>query len=212
MPTSLPHPPRGRFARGFVSPGTPVRSRLPEGRQSMQWRSTLRTRPLHRKPPHPLQPPLELVRGTPSGASTTSASAVVKRNPLGLAEASIEPSFVTAASPPPSHPPSLSVFSPALRTYVEPAGRTIGLFRTPSPLAGTKHTLTPSPPSLTPSVLPTSPPPAVGRQLGHKSVPADWRDWIRSRREITRGQHNRVFQEDLDAAAAALTSSPPPPL
>ena len=78
--------------------------------------------------PPSLQLPLELVRGTPSGASTTSALAVVKRNPPGLAEALMEPSFVTAASPPPSLSLSLLAIQLALRTYVEPAGRTIGLF------------------------------------------------------------------------------------
>ena len=40
--------------------------------------------------PLPLQPPLELVRGTSFGTSTTLASAVVKRNPLGLAEALVD--------------------------------------------------------------------------------------------------------------------------
>ena len=122
----------------------------------------------------------------------------------------MEPSFVTAASPPPSYPPSTSVLSPALRTYVEPAGRSIGLFRMPTPLAGQKHSLTPSPPSSAPAVLPTSPPPIVGQVLIHQSVPADWRDWIRSRHEASQ-KTARVSQEDLDVAAAALASSSPPP-
>ena len=160
--------------------------------------------------PPSLQPPLELVRGTPSGASTTSASAVVKRNSPGLAGALMEPSFVTAASPPPSYPPSTSAIQPALRTYVEPAGRSIGQFRTPPPLAGQKHALTPSPPSLLPLVpLPTSPPPPVGFKVGHKRLAPDWRDWIRQRRRAARQADGRITQEDLDAAAAH-TSSPPP--
>ena len=78
--------------------------------------------------PPSLQVPLELVRGMPSGASTTLASAIVKWNSPGLARALMEPSFVTAASPPPSLPLSLSAIQPALRTYMEPAGRSIGQF------------------------------------------------------------------------------------
>ena len=158
--------------------------------------------------PPSLQPPLELVRGTPSGASTTSASAVVKRNPPGLAEALMEPSFVTAASPPPSLPLSLSAIQPALRTYVEPAGRSIGQFRTPPPLAGQKHALTPSPPSL--PDIPTSPPPSVGISIG--AAPTDWRDWIAARRAGPSRKALRVRQEDIDAAAQARDPpfSPPP--
>ena len=154
--------------------------------------------------PPPLQPPLELVRGTSSGTSTTSAPAVVKRNPLGLAEALVDPSYVSTASPPPSLPLSLSAVQPALRTYVEPTGRSIGLFRMPTPLAGQKHDLTPSPPTLPPADLPTSPPPPIGMRLAN--APADWRDWIKARR--FRGKALRVAQEDLDAVALALT----PPL
>ena len=158
--------------------------------------------------PPSLQPPLELVRGTPSGASTTSASAVVKRNPPGLAEALIEPSFVTAASPPPSLPLSLSAVQPALRTYMEPAGRTIGLFRSPASLAGQKHALTPSPPNLPPAQLPTSPPPPIGQHL--RDAPADWRNWIQARR--ARGKALRVNAEDLELVTQALAPSPSPPL
>ena len=160
--------------------------------------------------PPSLQPPLELVRGTPSGASTTSASAVVKRNSPGLARALMEPSFVTAASPPPSLPLSLSAIQPALRTYVEPAGRSIGQFRTPPPLAGQKHHLTPSPPSLPPLVpLPTSPPPAIGTKVS-KKLALDWRQWIEQRRQAARQVSGRITQEDLDAAAGLVASSPPP--
>ena len=158
--------------------------------------------------PPSLQPPLELVRGMPSRASTTSASAVVKQNPPGLAEALMDPSFVTAASPPPSHPPSTSVLSPVLRTYVEPAGRSIGLFQTPTPLAGQKHALTPSPPQLPPTSLPTSPPPPIGTRL--IDAPADWRDWIKAQRD--KGKAMRVCLEDIDAAAQALAPPFSPPL
>ena len=159
--------------------------------------------------PPSLQPPLELVRGTPPGASTTSASAVVKRNSPGLAGALMEPSFVTAASPPPSYLPSLSAIQPALRTYVEPAGRSIGLYRTPPPLAGQKHDLTPSPPSLPSLVpLPTSPPPAVGTKVS-KKLALDWRKWIEQRRQVARQVGGRITQEDLDAAAGHASSSPP---
>ena len=71
----------------------------------------------------------------------------------------MEGSDLSAASPLPSLTPSPPAIQPALRTYVEPAGRSIGLFRTPPPLAGQKHPLTPSPPSILPLVpLPTSPP------------------------------------------------------
>ena len=156
--------------------------------------------------PPSLQPTPGLVRGTPSGASTTSASAVVKRKPPGPPGALMEPSFVTAASPPPSLPLSLSAIQPALRTYVEPAGRSIGQFRSPPPLAGQKHDLTPSPPSLPP--IPTSPPPHVGDVVG--VIPTDWRDWIAARRQSRKAL--RVRQEDIDAAALALDPpfSPPP--
>ena len=126
--------------------------------------------------PPSLQPTPVLVRGTSSGTSTTSASAVVKRKPPGPPEALLEPSFVTAASPPPSLPLSLSAIQLALRTYVEPAGRTIGLFRSPVSLAGQKHALSPSPPNLPPAQLPTSPPPPIGERL--RDVPADWHNWI----------------------------------
>ena len=156
--------------------------------------------------PPSLQSTPAVVWGTSLGTSTTSASAVVKRNPSGPPRASMEPSFATPASPPPSNPPSLSVFSPALRTYVEPAGRLISQFRTPSPLAGQKHALTPSPPSLPP--IPTSPPPTVGNIIG--VIPDDWRDWIAARRQSKKVL--RVRQEDIDAAAQALDPpfSPPP--
>ena len=156
--------------------------------------------------PPSLQPTTAVVRGMSLGTSTTSASAVVKRNPSCPPGASMDPSFATAASPPPSRPLSPSVFSPALRTYVEPAGRSIGQFRTPSPLAGQKHALTPSPPSLPP--IPTSPPPNLGLVIG--AVPSDWRDWIAARRQSKKVL--RVRQEDIDAAALALDPpfSPPP--
>ena len=128
--------------------------------------------------PPSLQPPLEVVWRNPrKGRSSTSASAVVKRNPLGLAEALMEPSVASTASPLPSLTPSPSADQPALRTYMEPAGRTVGLFRTPSLLAGQKHSLTPSPPSLPPSYLPTSPPPPVGLRIHLASC--NWRDWIK---------------------------------
>ena len=160
--------------------------------------------------PPSLQLTTAVVRGTSLGTSTTSASAVVKRNPPGLAEALMEPSFVTAASPPPSLPLSLSAIQPALRTYVEPAGRSIGQFRTPPPLAGQKHALTPSPPSLLPLVpLPTSPPPPIGTKVGPKKLAPDWRDWIRQRQQAARERNGWVTQEDLDVAVA-LASSPPP--
>ena len=159
--------------------------------------------------PPSLQLPLELVQGMSSGTSTTSASAVVKRNPPGLVDALMEPSFVTAASPPPSHPPSLSAFAPVLRTYVEPAGRSIGLFHSVTPLAGTKHSLTPSPPSLPPSNLPTSPPPPVGTHLW--DAPEDWRAWIQARK-FRKGK-GKVTSENLETAAQALAPPfPPPPL
>ena len=159
--------------------------------------------------PLPLQPPLELVRGTSSGTSTTSASAVIKRKPLGLAEALVEPSYASTASPLPSLTPSPSAFQLVLRTYMEPAGRSIGLFQTPTPLAGQKHNLTPSPPSLPPANLPTSPPPPIGMRLAN--APADWRNWIKAWR--FRGKALRVAQEDIDAAALALAPplSPPNP-
>ena len=167
--------------------------------------------------PPPLQPTLELVRGTSSGTSTTSASAVVKRNPPGLAEALVDPSYASMASPPPSLPLSLSAIQPALRTYTEPAGRSIGLFRTPTPLPGQKHSLSPSPPSLPPANLPTSPLPLIGSRV--LEAPTDWRDWIKARRAAARQfkvKTLRVSQEDLDAAALALapplsplTASPP---
>ena len=157
--------------------------------------------------PPSLQPPLELVRRTPPGASSTSASAGVKPNPQGLAEASMEPSFVSVASPPLSHPPSIPVFTPALRTYVEPAGRSISLFHSVSPLAGTKHSLTPSPPSLPPSNLPTSPPPPVGMRL--RDAPEDWRAWIQARK--FRKSKGKVTSEDIETAALALTPPFPPP-
>ena len=161
--------------------------------------------------PPSLQPPLKVVRRkSRKGSSSTSASAVVKRNPPGLAEALMEPSLGTSASPLPSLTPSPSVLSPALRTYVEPAGRSIGLFRTPTPLAGQKHSLTPSPPLLPPSNLPTSPPPPVGLRVHQAST--DWRDWIKQRRQDARGVRAVVTQEDVDAAAHALAPpfSPPP--
>ena len=163
--------------------------------------------PLSEAPPS-LQPPLELVRRTPPRASSTSASAGVKLNPQGLVEASMEPSFVSAASPPPSHPPSLPVFAPALRTYVEPAGRSIGLFHSVSPLAGTKHSLTPSPPSLPPSNLPTSPPPPVGTRL--RDAPEDWCAWIQAQK-FQKGK-GKVTSDDIDMAAQALTPPFSPPL
>ena len=161
--------------------------------------------------PPSLQPTLVVVQGTSLGTSTTLAPAIVKWNPSGPPGASMDPSFATAASPPPSHPPSISAFSPALRTYVEPAGRTIGLFRTPSPLAGKKHALTPSPPNLPPAQVPTLPPPPIGGCVS--DAPADWREWIQARR--ARGKPLRVNAEDLELAAQALASSPPlsnPPL
>ena len=162
--------------------------------------------------PLSLQPPLELVRGTPSGASTTSAPAAIKRKPPGLAEALMEAPVRTSTSPLPSLTPSPSAVQPALRTYVEPAGQSIGLFRTPKPLAGQKHALTPSPPSLPLAVvLPTSPPPPVGTKVGYKKLVApDWRDWIRARQLAARQQDGVVTQEDLNVAVA-LASSPPPP-
>ena len=161
--------------------------------------------------PPSLQPPLEVVRQNPcKGRSSTSALAVVKRNPPGLAEALMEPSDASAASPLPSLTPSPSAAQLALCTYVEPAGRTIGLFRTPTPLAGQKHSLTPSPPSLPPSNLPTSPPPPVGLRVHLAST--DWRDWIKQCRQDAHGVCAMVTQEDVDAAALALAPpfSPPP--
>ena len=161
--------------------------------------------------PPSLQPPLEVVQRNPQkGWSSTSASAVVKRNPPGLAEALMEPSLGTLASPLPSLTPSPSVLSPALHTYVEPAGRSISLFQTPTPLAGQKHSLTPSPPSLPPSNLPTSPPPPVGLQVHQAST--DWRNWIKQRRQDAQGVRAVVTQEDVDTAAQALAPpfSPPP--
>ena len=127
----------------------------------------------------------------------------------------MEGSFVPAASPPPSLPLSLSAIQPALHTYVEPAGRTIGLFRSPSSLAGQKHALTPSPPSDPPpeSVpIPTSPPPPVASKIG-RDTPQDWRDWIRQRRIATRRRGTLVTVDDIESAAvaaAALASSSPP--
>ena len=122
----------------------------------------------------------------------------------------MEPSLGTSAPPLPSLTPSPSVLSPALRTYMEPAGRSIGLFRTPTLLAGQKHSLTPSPPSLPPSNLPTSPPPPIGLQVYQAST--DWRDWIKQRHQDARGIRAVVTQEDVDAAAQALAPpfSPPP--
>ena len=155
--------------------------------------------------PPSLQPTLAVVQGTSSGTSTTSASAVVKRNPSGPPGASMDPSFATAASPPPSHPPSLPVFTPALRSYIEPAGRSIGLFRTPSPLAGKKHALTPFLPNLPPAQVPTSPPPPIGQRIA--DAPADWREWVQARR--SRGKPLRINAEDLELAAQSLASSPP---
>ena len=161
--------------------------------------------------PPSLQPPLEVVRRNPcKGRSSTSASAIVKRKPPGLAEALMEPSLGASASPLPSLTPFPSVLSPALRTYMEPAGRSIGLFRMPTPLAGQKHSLTPSPPSLPPSNLLTSPPPPVGLRVHQAST--DWRDWIKQCHQDARGIHAVVTQEDVNAAAQALAPpfSPPP--
>ena len=213
---------RKRLYADFFAPSPPrkIRKRTrkprdtgpqpPAGRQAVDAMAldAVDQAPLSEAPPS-LQPPLELVQGTSSGTSTTSASAVIKRNPPGLAEALMDPSFVTAASPLPSLTPSPSAFSPALRTYMEHAGRTIGLFRTPSPLAGQKHALTPSPPQLPPSTLPTSPLPPIGSLLA--SAPADWRNWIKARR-FQKGKAMRVRLEDIEAAAQALAPpfSPPP--
>ena len=74
------------------------------------------------EPPPSLQPTPGLVRGTPLGASTTSASAVIKRKPPGPPEALMEGSDLFTASPLPSLTPSPSAVRPALCTYMEPAG------------------------------------------------------------------------------------------
>ena len=212
---------RERLYADFFAPSPPRKARkrtrkprdtgpqLPAGGQAVDAMAldTEDQDPASEAPPS-LQPTTAVVRGTSLGTSTTSASAVIKRNPSCPPGASMEPSFATAASPPPSHPPSLPVFSPALRTYVGPAGRTIGQFRTPSPLAGKKHALTPSLPNLPPAQVPTSPPPPIGQPL--RDAPADWREWIQARR--ARGKPLRVNLEDLELAAQALAPPSSPPL
>ena len=147
----------------------------------------------------------------PAGGQAIDAMALDAENQDPALEAPpslMEPSFATVASPPPSFPLSPSAVQPALRTYMEPAGRSVGLFWTPTPLAGQKHTLTPSPPTLPPTSLPTSPPPPINTHL--MDAPADWRNWIKARQD--KGKAMRVRLEDIEAAAQALAPPFFPPL